>query len=166
MRIHIKDRGFINFFILGYEFPEDRDDFDADWLVIGVEGEIDGERWDSASACMMVDDSEGMVEWLEKLVTGIKPRKSYAPTGFEPAFDIGYLGRRGKIYALCIELEPFMAPESADKSERYIIETAISHDDLKRMLEEWKKDAEKFPSRQVDRSKVLVNSVDIWDFGQ
>jgi hypothetical protein len=155
MKIQITDSEYIRIFTMGYEFPDKTlgmvgMDYDANWLIMGFEGRVNGETWSSQSACMLTTDLNALIGWFETLCSHPMPPLSQAPTGFEPAFNIRYSGRSGKLAKLSIHLEPFLAPPSADKSSVFTIEVCLNRAELRKIQRELAEDALRFPVRNRD----------------
>jgi hypothetical protein len=54
--------------IVGYQFPEIRDDpWDSNWVVIETTATVDGQSWTSRDPCLVTFEVEQLADWVEAL---------------------------------------------------------------------------------------------------
>lgn len=70
IRWHGLHNEYFHFQIVGYEFPQATEDYDANWLIITTEAANEQGTWTRRCACLLTWEVAWLIHWLEQVVIG------------------------------------------------------------------------------------------------
>lgn len=70
IRWHGLHNEYFHFQIVGYEFPQVTEGYDANWLMITMEAANEQGTWTRRCACLLTWEVTWLIHWLEQVVNG------------------------------------------------------------------------------------------------
>lgn len=127
--------------IIGYEFPDATEYYDANWLNIKIKVESGKVQYEETQPCVLTWDIEDLIQGMSTL---LKKRKAVYHTNFmEPYLSMEFEGRDNIIevrFRHQIDGDP-------DFSETYEVYFSIPKREFKEVIRQLKEEYEKYPKR-------------------
>lgn len=88
--------------VVGYQFPDADDGYDANWLTIQIEAKNEEGNWIASSPCLLTWELEWAARWLEHVIEGEMTDDRFC--GMENDLTIVHLatGDTGSRFAVCL----------------------------------------------------------------
>jgi hypothetical protein len=134
--------------LLGYQFEESTDGWDPNWLLVRVEAEVDGRRWEATDPCLLAHEVSRLADWLECLADGVE----VAPVTFlEPNLSFAVIERGGKHLRVRawfeLELRPSWAASDTAGERDLAADLVVTPEKLKDAAAALKEQLRRFPPR-------------------
>ena len=136
--------------IVGYQFPEVSEDYDANWLNISFEIRTPEFQWQICNPCLLTWDVLRLVSWLRKAVT--RDDLSFKEfTGMENDFSIRYTTKSDAQCELRITLQHGCIPldilNREDTDTKLHLSFKLTNKELKRLADSTENAITSFPPR-------------------
>lgn len=137
----------LQFGIVGYEFPDSKDD----WCLLKVIVQQSGNRFEKTDPALEIADLHTLYNWFNDLSKSRLP--SDAKLDFtEPCFSLAFISYKNQMVTISITLSCELKPDfcfdaSYDLQNDWTIAFELSKYNLVRILENLKQWIEKYPSR-------------------
>ena len=148
--------------IAGYQFPMERREYDANWLVIEGKAVHPSGEWAFRESCLLTYEALGLPDWLDSLAHG---KASSQEEFMEPNLRFSYLaapaGARLRVY-FELESRPLWAPAELGEDPLWV-EFPISELDLRGAATSWREQVKDYPQRELndDRGPFVIGPVDL-----
>jgi hypothetical protein len=132
-----------------YEFPGSTADFDANWLVIRVDVEIDGRSWRSTDPSLLTTEVASLLGWLEAPASShvVNPELEFIEPNL--SFEAVHSSPHEIRIRVWFELEsrPRWAPRDAVDDRDFCVDLTLRSSEVERAAVELGKQLERFPPR-------------------
>lgn len=136
--------------ILGYEFPQATEDYDANWLNIEFTIRTPDYQWQICNPCLLTWEVLGLIAWLRKVVN-YKAVRSERFAGLKNDFSIYYIGNLKEQHNLRVTLRygciPFDILQSRSIEKRLRMEFTVDGKELNRLADAAEEEIRCFPPR-------------------
>ena len=96
----------------GYEFPEENEDYDANWVVVKIAARNENASWSRISACLFTWDILRLALWLDKVIVGDSEFEYFI--AMDTDLEIQYIATSAQKHAFAIVLRPGLSISDDD----------------------------------------------------
>ena len=119
------------FEILNYQFPEEKEDYDANWIVLDIKARNKLGRWHKQSPCMLTWEIKWFIKWLEKITMSLINEDEIFCYEFD--FGMSYHGKTKNSHKFKVYLKyglSFYDLDSPLNSESCIVSLVLTNDEV------------------------------------
>lgn len=117
--------------ILNYQFPYEKEDYDANWLTLDIKAENELGKWHKQYSCILSWEIKWFAKWLEKIAQGLTDENEMS--GYEPDLQMKYIGKTQNKHNFEINLKygfSFYDIQSPLKNEDCIISVVLTNEEI------------------------------------
>ena len=103
--------------LLGYQFPDLDDWWDANWLIVAVDAQCQGRHWRAENAALLTIDVAELADWLERAASG---KDVPEELGFmEPCLTFTLDRSAAEAQALYLDVAHELSPPWLEEDDRF-----------------------------------------------
>ena len=132
--------------ILGYEFPNSMDKFDANWLRVGITADDDAMTWTAVDSCLRTFELVELLSWFESISSGASNVKDLNFTEQELGF--GFTEEHELLVRLDFGFHPTGEKYDYDADKEVILRFKLAELNLSGVVDSLLKSIKQFPERK------------------
>jgi hypothetical protein len=151
MRLDGPNGDYLDLAVVGYQFSEDYDVDDRNWLVIQGQARQGPKEWAFRNACLTTKEIVGLVVWFERLAEPAHHHRPDRLSFIEPNLAFEVRDYDGEAVSLSVELNHEMRGDLVQANDRsyapFIMHFHLGRDAIRQAVAALTAEADHFPVR-------------------
>ncbi len=138
--------------ITNYQFPNIKDyKYDANWLLIYLNVKSNVGNWNTIDPALLTFEVKDIINWFQGLLSNqIENKELFF---IEPCLEFELIKNTENLKTIRIKFDLEFLPQNADDEKEYYVDCEMNNYELKKVIEDLKRELEKYPERKVKNSR-------------